>query len=231
MKRLLWLLALLSLLGGCAPRAQAPEPPKPPEEIPAEEQEEEIPEEPVPGNPEAVMDEKEQQYYDAYLRTWGFANPFYRDFGAEDNPLAEENLYLMFHAMYLLEHSYEELEALNRSEGPEVEIYPAQVVEDTLTAHFSVTADQLRETARGQSRNRYDAEAGIYEFGTGYGGMGPIGAVTGYREEGDVLELDYSWFDIGEAGTAGEKGQSGVLTIRFLPDGGWKYEANHVTED
>ena len=231
MKQFLCLLAFLGLLAGCAPRVEAPEPHQEPSvEAPEEETGEETPEEPALGNPEAVMGEKEQQYYDTYLRTWGFANPFYRDFGAQDNPLEEENLYLMFHAMYLLEHGYEELEALNMSGDLGTEIYPAEVVEGTLTAHFNVTAAQLRETAGGQSRSHYDGEAGTYEFGTGYGGAGPIGAVTGYREEGDVLELDYGWFELGENGGAGEKGAGGVLTIRLLPERGWKYEANRVTQ-
>ena len=83
MKQFLCLLAFLGLLAGCAPRVEAPEPhQEPPVEAPEEETGEETPEEPALGNPEAVMREKEQQYYDTYLRTWGFANPFYRDFGA-----------------------------------------------------------------------------------------------------------------------------------------------------
>lgn len=225
MKKLICMLLLAGCLAGCR-AASLPETPEEPEAPPAEELAPALPvEEPAPA-PEEPLGNPEQEYFDTYLRTWGYANPFWREFTAEDNPLEEENLYLMFRAAYLLEHEREDLEALAEVLEDGTEVYPAELVEDTLTAHFNVTAEQLRASAEGKSKYRY--HEGAYEFGTGYGGVGLIGAVTGFREEGDRLELEYSWFENDGMGQPGEKTQSGVLTIRFLPEGGWKYEANRI---
>lgn len=111
-------------------------------------------------------------------------------------------------------------------DGGDTLVYPAKLVEDAVMAHFNVTAEQRRACC--DARNRYDASAGTYRLGAGYGGAGDIGAVAGVREDGDLLELEYGWFENEGAGAAGARLQSGVAAIRLLPGGGWKYLSNRI---
>ena len=74
-----------------------------------------------------------------------------------------------------------------------------------------------------RSHSEYDAASSTYRFGTGYGGAGSVGAVTGSRKNGELLEIDCSWFDWRDGESPDLQTYSHTVTIKLEEDGGWKY--------
>jgi hypothetical protein len=187
------------------------------------------------ANPSAVMNEEQQRYYDTYLRTWGTGSPFDKDFTENDDPIAAGKLYFIFHSLFYLDHpdnGDDILEQLTSatvigSNGTE-EILPAELFENTITSHFNTTVQALKENLKYNNKDFYDAATDTYHFGVGRGGaFGVFSTVSDIRQDGDLLELEYNWFS--KEYHPAQLIKSSVVTIRLLPDGGWKYIANRVT--
>ena len=182
------------------------------------------------GNPAAVMDEEQQRYYNTYFRGW-YKSPFHEDFTENDDPTEDQNLYFVFNALFSLDHPDDSNELLEQMYDDSYNlVVPAEVFENTVTSHFNTTVQALRRNLRYKNGDFYDEETNTYHFGTGYGGVsGETLSVSGAQQKGDLLEIEYNWFEIAAFHPSGRLLESGVLTIRLLPDGGWKYIANRIT--
>jgi len=193
-----------------------------------EEEEEEVEPSNTPG---PKMDEEQRRYRDAYLLGWNFGSPFNEEFTENDDPVAEGKLHFIFKTMFCLEHPDNGNELLEKmtvlsDNGYTFLVCPAKLVDDTITAHFNTTVQAIRRNLRYSNKDYYDEETDAYYFSTGYGGVGSYLTVSGIHQQGDLLELEYNEF---LPGIEAEYIRSGVVTIRLLPDGGWKYIANKIT--
>ncbi|HWP51054.1 MAG TPA: immunoglobulin-like domain-containing protein [Clostridia bacterium] len=142
----------------------------------------------LPYKPE--MTPENQNYYDQYLKAWGFYCPFKREYN-EHNFAQDFNAYLLYYSSAYQEGKREEYEQFG------IDI-PAQIVEATITRHFPVTAEQLRVSLP-EARNSmkyYDSQKSCYHFEGGYGGGGFDGVVTHAEKEGNLLKLSCDWYNV-----------------------------------
>jgi hypothetical protein len=168
-----------------------------------------------------------QDCYDTYLAAWTFYSPQRYDFADGCPEITDESaLELMFNSCWSLDYQRAHdgdrtgwLDALHAAS--ENFYFPADLVEGTIGRYFNLSADDIRAAAG----EKYDADNGTYFFPGGFGGFDKVGEVTGVRLEGDLLELDSSWY----IGTTNEFQWSCTTTIQLQPDGSWKYLANTVT--
>lgn len=173
-----------------------------------------------PAPPEMTAENK--AYAEKYLKNWGSIGDIMLLNFSENkmSAILEGKLYLTFSNIY-------DGEELPHDESGSV-LAPADVVEDSMTRRFPLTAEQVRKMvpASGDSdQDHYDAEKNIYVFHTGYGGGGSAPVVTDSTLEGDLLTLECSWFS-----STGDNAPSGKnrLTIRVKGDGDFMYLSNEV---
>ncbi len=216
------------ILENCKEKKPSPDG-EPERDTPVQESQEELG---PSGNPAAVMDEEQQRYYDTYLRTWHMGDLFDKDFTENDDPVADGKLYFIFHSLFYLDHPddgneiLEQLAAANPSTTDEV--IPAELFENTFTSHFNTSVQALRKNLKYSNKDFYDAASDTYHLAAGRGGFDPsFSTVSGIHQDGDLLELEYNWFS--QDFDPVQLIKSGVITIRLLPDGGWKYIANRIT--
>ncbi|HPR39641.1 MAG TPA: hypothetical protein PKV62_01355 [Oscillospiraceae bacterium] len=165
--------------------------------------------------------------YETYLAAWTFYSPQRYDFTDGCPEIVDESaLELMFNSCWSLD--YQRAHDGDRTgwqnalyAASENYNFPADLVEETIGRYFNLGADDIRAAAG----EKYDAESGAYFFPGGFGGFDKVGEVTGVRLEGDLLELDSSWY----IGTTDEFQWSCTTTIQLQPDGSWKYLTNVVT--
>ena len=213
------------ILENCKEKKSSPDG-EPEQDTPVQESQEELG---PSGNPAAVMDEEQQRYYDTYFRGW-YKSPLRKEFTEDDDPIADENLYFVFNALFGLDHPDDGDELLAQMSTTEELVIPAELFENAITSHFNTTVQALRRNLRYTGRDFYDEATATYHFGTGYGGASDITlSVAGAQQQGDLLELEYNWFLLEAYQIPGKLVESGVATIRLLPDGGWKYIANRIT--
>ena len=166
------------------------------------------------------MNPAQQELFDTYLFPWALQTPFDQSW---DDPLqAAENMvfYLLLGGCCQLE--YGSMEPMNQYET-DGNGMPAEFVEQTLLAHFDLPLEWIR------NHKEYDSEANVYHFVSGYGGVGNVGAITGSRQNGDLLEINCSWFDWRDGEAPDLLTYSHTVTIKLEEDGGWKYVGNQIT--
>lgn len=133
-----------------------------------------------------------------------------------ENYISEPNLCMLFnHACHLEKN----LGILEKDEF--FPYYPAKFVEELLKKYYLFDTKQIREMAG----KRFDAENGIYDLYSEYGGAYPIPRVTAAENKGETLEL---YVDLHNSAENYYIERSCVLTVRLNEDGSWKYLSNKI---
>lgn len=227
MKRLLAVLLLALLLAGCA--GAGGNSPSTKSSSSAQSQEEELSRE-EPRKELPAMDEQQQEYAKKYLEPLSYSGFFWREYSGdpaqldkrlddEGNVISGNLLFYLFEDM----RTQEERQAMYQ-QYPDG-IYPQEVVEEPLIAHFGWTAEQIRQ----QLSEAYDPEAGTYLYLSGRGGGPVYYVVTGSSLAGDILTLDYEVYGLG----GGESLEDYLLNIQaqlaIQVDGeDFVYQSNHI---
>jgi len=136
---------------------------------------------------EEATRQKNIAYYQKYLSAWGFYCPFERDY-TELDFAKNFNLYLLYSSCLKLDGIAED-----KIPG----YFPAKLVENTITRHFPVDAQQLRASMpKGEhGGDHYDPAKNVYYFEGGYGGAAMSGIVALAQKRGDRLILICNWFN------------------------------------
>lgn len=115
--------------------------------------------------------------------------------------------------------------------APETDGIPAKIVDDVLTAHFELTAEELHAYMANDS-GTYQPDRDVYLYYGGRGGICPVCVVTDAEKEGDTVTLRYAFYEVESTlpeGAVPARLSSGTLTVLEQADGGFVYLANQST--
>lgn len=129
-----------------------------------------------------IMSAKSREVYEAYISPIQITGILRRNWSPEDISSLVSNgsdsLLVLFHAL--------QPDAVDESNGN----LPAAIVDDVLSASFPIPADKIREVCA----DKYNADTDTYEYSGGLGGGPAVAIVTGYKKDGKLLTIYYTWF-------------------------------------
>ena len=140
----------------------------------------------------AISQSEYQNFYHNYLNRWTLYNPFIRSY-TEETFAYDYSSYLLYAGSVLQESNWMDFAGPFLDAGD----IPTDYVEQVITRHFPVTAEQYRASLpmSSDANEYYHAAQNIYHFPGGYGGAEKDGKVVEVLQQGNCYYVSCDWND------------------------------------